>query len=130
MQLLTIFAKSSTLVVWQGSEYAFGRDYLSIWKIFHKLKWNCFSFGKPIASVKLCKTKHVHVLCNYSRVMSIFKMVWYSWEAWCHSLSIWSSKIKTCAKCHLTHFIITYHISLVNVQINYCNTNILNFDIK
>ena len=27
-------------------------------------------------------------------------------------------------------FIITYHISLVNVQINYCNNNILNFDVK
>ena len=27
-------------------------------------------------------------------------------------------------------FIITYHISQVNVQINYCNNNILNFDVK
>ena len=30
----------------------------------------------------------------------------------------------------VTHFIITYHISQVNVQINYCNNNILNFDVK
>ena len=27
-------------------------------------------------------------------------------------------------------FIITYHISQVNVQINYCNNNILNVDVK
>ena len=30
----------------------------------------------------------------------------------------------------VTHFIIPYHISLVNVQINYCNNNILKFDVK
>ena len=30
----------------------------------------------------------------------------------------------------MTHFIITYHISLVNVQTNYCNNNLLIFDVK
>ena len=30
----------------------------------------------------------------------------------------------------LTHFIITYHISLVNVQTNYCNDNQLILDVK
>ena len=30
----------------------------------------------------------------------------------------------------MTYFIIEYHISLVNVQINYCNNNILNLDVK
>ena len=30
----------------------------------------------------------------------------------------------------VTHFIITYYISLENVQINYCNNKILNFDVK
>ena len=29
----------------------------------------------------------------------------------------------------LTHFIITYHISLVNVQTNYCNNNLLILDV-
>ena len=30
----------------------------------------------------------------------------------------------------MTHFIITYHISLVNVQTNYCNNNLLILDVK
>ena len=30
----------------------------------------------------------------------------------------------------VTHFIITYHISLVNVQTNYCNNNLLILDVK
>ena len=30
----------------------------------------------------------------------------------------------------MTHFIITYHISLVKVQINYCNNNLLILDLK
>ena len=30
----------------------------------------------------------------------------------------------------MTHFIITYRISLVNVQTNYCNNNLLIFDVK
>ena len=30
----------------------------------------------------------------------------------------------------LTHFIITYHISLVNIQTNYCNNNLLILDKK
>ena len=30
----------------------------------------------------------------------------------------------------VTHFIVTYHISLVNVQNNYCNNNLLILDVK
>ena len=30
----------------------------------------------------------------------------------------------------MTHFIIVYHISLVNVQTNYCNNNLLILDVK
>ena len=30
----------------------------------------------------------------------------------------------------MTHFIIIYHISLVNVQTNYCNNNLLILDVK
>ena len=30
----------------------------------------------------------------------------------------------------MTHFIIAYHISLVNVQTNYCNNNLLVLDVK
>ena len=30
----------------------------------------------------------------------------------------------------VTHFIIAYHISLVKVQINYCNNNLLILDVK
>ena len=30
----------------------------------------------------------------------------------------------------MTHFIIAYHISLVKVQINYCNNNLLILDLK
>ena len=30
----------------------------------------------------------------------------------------------------MIHFIIIYHISLVNVQFSYCNSNVLNFDVK
>ena len=30
----------------------------------------------------------------------------------------------------MTHFIITYHIFLVNVQTNYCNNNLLILDVK
>ena len=30
----------------------------------------------------------------------------------------------------VTHFIIAYHVSLVNVQTNYCNNNLLIVDVK
>ena len=30
----------------------------------------------------------------------------------------------------MTHFIIAYHVSLVNVQTNYCNDNLLILDVK
>ena len=30
----------------------------------------------------------------------------------------------------MTHFIIAYHISLVNAQTNYCNDNLLILDVK
>ena len=30
----------------------------------------------------------------------------------------------------MTHFIIAYHISLVNVQTNYCNNDLLILDVK
>ena len=30
----------------------------------------------------------------------------------------------------MTHFIIAYHISLVNFQTNYCNNNLLILDVK
>ena len=30
----------------------------------------------------------------------------------------------------MTHFIIAYHISLVNTQTNYCNDNLLILDVK
>ena len=30
----------------------------------------------------------------------------------------------------MTHFIIAYHISLVNVEANYCNNNLLILDVK
>ena len=30
----------------------------------------------------------------------------------------------------MTHFILAYHISLVNVQTNYCNINLLILDVK